>query len=103
MDQESHEQNRTIAVLETLFRRAQGVDEFEYACTLLRVRGSERAGLDPLLESDALLSDVLSLIETPLEGPTKLRLALLMYVHITEMKAPYKVIGNMLRVVKGER
>ena len=49
------------------------------------------------------MSDVLSLIQTPLMDTTKLRLALLLYVHIVEMKAPYHVIANMLRVAQGER
>ena len=44
MEQEGQEKNRTIAVLLPLFRKAQAVDEFEYVCTLLRVR--EQKGLD---------------------------------------------------------
>lgn len=103
MEQVEKERNRTIALLEPLFRKAQEVDEFEYACTLLRVRGAERAGLDALVEGQALVSDMLSLIQSPLNDPTKLRLALLLYVHIVEMKAPYHVIINMLRVTQGER
>lgn len=35
-------------IFDELFVRARDTDEFEYACALLRIRGLEDAGWDPL-------------------------------------------------------
>lgn len=92
-----------VAALEPVFRKAQSTDEFEYACTLLRPRGAQTAGWEPLAESEQLLADLFAIFNGPLRSHSKVRLALVMYCHIVEMSAPYDVIGNMLRVCQGER
>lgn len=88
---------------DSLFKKAKAVDEFEYACTLLRFRGVEAAGWDPLRETGALASDLFALIQTPLHPHTRVRLALLLYCHLTEVDAIYEILENMLRVVDGDR
>jgi hypothetical protein len=90
-------------VLDDLFSRARDRDEFEYACTLLRIRGMEDAGWEPLVETGELVDDLLRLLDAPLLPKTQLRLALLLYCHITEVDAVYETIANMIRVVNGER
>ncbi len=92
-----------VRVLDKLFDRAKGVDEFEYVCALLRIRGSEDAGWDPLGESQRAINDYIALIEAPLRGDTRLRLALLVYSHVLETDAVYEVVENMLSITKGTR
>jgi hypothetical protein len=92
-----------VAVLEDLFVRARDRDEFEYASALLRIRGMQDAGWDPLEESGALVSDLLSLLDAPLEGYTKIRLGLLLYSHITEVDAIYVMVVNLIEITAGER
>lgn len=61
-------------IIDALFNNAKDADEFEYACTLLRVRGVEDFGWDPLAESQSLFLDVATLLNAPLNDPAKLRL-----------------------------
>lgn len=86
-----------------LFERAKSTDEFEFGCTLLRVRGMESAGWDPFVETQLLAEDLTTLLTAPLVVHTKVRLALLLYSHLTEVKAVYEVLANLMRVVGGER
>jgi len=86
-----------------LFNNAKKVDEFEYCSTLLRIRGIEDHGWDPLCESDQLANQLMSLRNAPLENAFKLRLSLFLYCHLTEMSNVYNITGNMLRVIMGER
>jgi len=53
----------TFDTLNDLFLRAKEVDEFEFICTLIRVRGLEGPGWDPLVESNQLINQVLSLVQ----------------------------------------
>jgi hypothetical protein len=46
-----HEHPEPRAILAPLFERAKAADEFEFCCTLLRIRGMEDAYWDPLRES----------------------------------------------------
>lgn len=94
---------RAGAVLDKLFKKAKASDEFEYVCALLRIRGMEAAGWDPLLETHELVADALGLLEAPLRRDTQVRLALLTYCHITEVEAFYAVLENMLRAIDGQR
>ncbi|MBK5220932.1 MAG: hypothetical protein JJE35_14310 [Thermoleophilia bacterium] len=50
------------ARLHDLFEAAKEGDEFEFACTLLRVRGTEDVGLDPFVETSRLVEDLTALI-----------------------------------------
>lgn len=90
-------------LLGKLFAKAKQTDEFEYCSTLLRLRGMEAAGWDPLKESLALMQQVALMSQAPLDPGLKLRLSLLLYCHATEMHDLYHIVGNMLRVCSGER
>jgi hypothetical protein len=86
-----------------LFANAKTSDEFEYCSTLLRIRGMEDSGWDPLRESDQLANQLMALSNAPLENSLRLRLSLFLYCHLTEMSDVYNITGNMLRVIMGER
>ena len=89
--------------LHGLFDAAKAVDEFEFGCTLLRVRGLETAGWDPFGETQQLVEDLMALIGAPLVPHTKIRLGLLLYGHLTETGATYDILANLARVVTGDR
>jgi hypothetical protein len=90
-------------VLAPLFQHTREADEFEFCCTLMRIRGAEDTGWDPLRESDTLAHQISGLIQAPLDHGLRLRLLLFLYCHLTEMEDLYKVIANLLRVIQGER
>lgn len=90
-------------LLSELFVKAKSVDEFEYCCTLLRVSGMESPGWDLLHESDQLTQQLLAMINAPIENRFRHRLYFFLYCHLTEMEDIYNIVGNMLRVIKGER
>ena len=90
-------------VFQPLFEKAKEADEFEFCCTILRIRGMEGAGWDPLRESDQFSQQLMSLIDSPLVNIMKIRLLLFLYCHLTEMDDLYNIIGNLLMVIKGER
>ena len=92
-----------LHVLDSLFAKAKSKDEFEYACALLRIRGMEGPGWDPLRETHLLIADMLGLMGGPLREDTKIRLALLTYCHLVEVDAIYGILKNMLRVLENER
>lgn len=89
--------------MDEIFQKAKERDEFEYICSLLRIRGMEDAGWDPLAESHAAINDYIALIQSPLRDIIKVRLALLTYCHITEVDALYDMLANMLRTIRGDR
>jgi hypothetical protein len=90
-------------ILNPLFDKAKESDEFEFCCSLLRIRGIETYGWDPLHETDQLTKQILSLINSPIVSDLKYRLSLFLYCHLTEMSDVYNIVGNMLRVISGER
>ncbi len=96
-------QTNYLVVLEHLFEKAKTKDKFEFVFTLMRFQGVQDAGWDALKEADYLYQDVVGLLQSPIKQETKVRLALLLYAHITEIDAIHLVVHNMLRVVAGER
>jgi len=90
-------------IFDELFTRARDADEFEYACALLRVRGMEDFGWDPLVETAALFHDIGSLLEAPLNDYARIRLGLLLYSHLTEVDAIYQMLVNMVEIAAGQR
>jgi hypothetical protein len=91
------------ARIHTLFESAKETDEFEFGCTLLRVRGIEAVGWDPFVETGNLVEDLMGLISGPLRVHAKVRLGLLLYSHLIEVETIYSILGNLSRVVDGER
>src|SRR3954454_21299976 len=81
-----------------LFEAAKTADEFEFGCTLLRVRGMERPGGGPFGETHQLVEDLMTL-GAPLVPHTKVRLGLLLYSRLTEAGATYDILANLTRVV----
>ncbi|MDX9971883.1 MAG: hypothetical protein RBU21_02725 [FCB group bacterium] len=95
---------RIEAILEDLFQSAKRVDEFEYICAFMRAaRGLYTESQDSLREVRALYMDVLHLTAQPLRQETLFRMGLLTYCHLIEADALYEILGNMLRVLQGER
>lgn len=90
-------------IFNNLFQKAKLKDEFEYICALLRIRGLESEGWDPLEETQNLFNDIVSLSQGPLRSDTQVRLLLFVYCHLTEVDAMYYVLENMLRTIEGER
>jgi hypothetical protein len=82
--------------IEQLFNTAKAADEFEFCCTLLRIRGLESPGWDPLQESISLIDQLLALIEAPIQESLQYRLILMLYCHITEMNDLYNILGNLI-------
>ena len=95
--------SRPVDVLRTLFERALSADEFEFCSTLLRIRGMEGPGWDPLFESQEMALQLTSQISAPIENRFRLRLILLLYCHLTEMNDLYNIVGNLLRILSGQR
>ncbi len=95
--------DEAAARLHALFEAAKTEDEFEFACTLLRVRGLEDLGWDPFVETHLLVGDLTALISAPLRAHTQIRLGLLLYSHLTEVGAVYDTLANLAQVIAGER
>ncbi|MFA6285157.1 MAG: hypothetical protein WC643_01345 [Parcubacteria group bacterium] len=90
-------------LLVPLFEKAKEIDEFEFCCTILRVKGTEGPGWDPLAESSQFMNQTALLLQAPLESDLKKRLLLSLYCHATEIDDIYIIISNLLRIIKGER
>jgi hypothetical protein len=98
-------------IFDDLFVRARQADEFEYACALLRVRGMEDFGWDPLEETAALFNDIGTLLSRRrfllsrrrLHDYARVRLGLLLYSHLTEVDAIYEILVNMIEITAGDR
>lgn len=102
-EQRSNGQYNPRQILSPLFEQAKEVDEFEFCCCLLRIRGLEAAGWDPLVESNELIQQIARLVNAPIEGKLRIRLLLLLYGHVTEMNDLYSITANLLRVCSGRR
>jgi len=89
--------------LKELFDKARVADEFEFCCTLLRMRGCQDAGWDPLIESEHLINQTLTLVNSPVDELFRRRLMLFLYCHLCEMDEMYRIVANMVRVSQGER
>ncbi|KAA0228238.1 hypothetical protein FCG40_03115 [Fimbriimonadia bacterium ATM] len=90
-------------VLKELFEKARAKDEFEFGCTLLRIRGCQDAGWDPLIESDHLIHQTVAFLNSPIDELFRRRLMLFLYCHLCEMDEMYRIVANMIRVCQGER
>ena len=93
----------TENMFELIFQKAKATDEFEYVMALLDFQGAEDTGWNPLQETIYIYDDLTSLLTAPLKDNTRTRLALLLYCHITEAEAPYRIVYNMLTVISGDR
>ena len=94
---------KDIEELGLLFDKAKETDEFEFACSLLRIKGPKTIGWDSMYESQSLIQQIYRLAEDEIDEALRIRLYLMLYCHITEMDAFYNVIVNLLRVCRGDR
>ena len=85
-------------------------DLFEFVCCLVHPAGVEGLDENPLVETTALIEDLISfsrqeLVAQDFEHPnrTRARLALLSYCHLTEGDFFYALLINLLRVRSGEQ
>jgi hypothetical protein len=85
IDDSNLNEDEVRARLRGLLQTAKAEDEFDFACTLMRVRGMEDLGWDPFVETQQLVADLTNLIGQPLVPYTKVRLGLLLYSHLTEV------------------
>ncbi len=102
-ESENLEYAKIVGILDGVFRRACQKDEFEYICSLLRVRGIEAPGWDPFAETQLMFNEMTSLIQSPLRPETSVRLALLLYCHLVEADAPYEILSNLFSTIAGDR
>lgn len=97
-------ENDIIAELSRLFLQAKETDEFEYISTLINFSGiGDARALDHILESKDLIIEFSELVTKASSLHSALRLLLILYSHVFEMDELYNIIGNMIRVTKGER
>lgn len=94
---------RPREVLRPLFEKAQLTDEFEFACTLLRILAMEDAFWDPFEETYKVTRQLTGLINAPIDEQLRLRLLLFLYCHVTEADDFFNVVANLLRITAGER
>ncbi len=95
--------DKCLGVFDNLFNMAKEVDEFEYICSLMRIRLPIEVGWDPLEETQALFNDLTTLIDGVAAPYTRLRLLLMLYCHITEADSIYIIIDNLLSTIGGKR
>lgn len=95
------------AYLLDLFQRAHEKVGFDFILTLLRFDGMSYGMWDPMVEADEALGDFSEMIREAGKDEARakrlIRLNLLVYCHATEMSAPYEILYNVLRCVKGEQ
>lgn len=86
-----------------LFEKARSKSEFEFICTLLRVRGVQDAGWDPW---DTILKIFDSLTRSAKrirDFQTQRHLFLWLYGHIVEASEPYEIVANLITIIDGGR
>ena len=88
--------------LPRLFQAAREHDELAFLFAVLGVNSEkDDAGWQPIGEAQAVVHDVLALINGPLHQHAKVRLALMLYCHIIETDFPYHCLYNLLLTVEG--
>lgn len=85
-----------------LFQAARQRDECSFLFAVLGINsGEEDPGWQPSDETQALVQDLLGLINGPLHKHAKARIALLLYCHVIEANFLYHCLYNMLLTVDG--
>lgn len=86
-----------------LFAKAKDVSEFEFICTLLRVRGLEDSGWDPWVNTVNAMESLMRLKEKINDFETTRHLFLWLYGHIVEASEPYEIVSNLINIIEGNR
>ena len=90
--------------VQALFQQARDRDELSFLFAILGIdSGEEAPGWQTREETRAIMGDLIRLINAPLHEHTRIRLALLLYCHITEANFIYHCIYNMLLTVSGKQ
>ncbi len=92
-----------LTALDPVFESARKRCEFEFVCSLLRVRGLEDPGWDPYettLHSIPLILQASDQVESPV---AQKHLQLWIYLHILEASEPYELLANLIAVAAGDR
>jgi hypothetical protein len=86
-----------------LLAKARAADEFAFLFSILGLdSGEEDEGWQPIAETQQLVADLLGLLDSPLYDEARIRLALLLYCHITEANYHYHCLYNLLQTVDGQ-
>ena len=91
------------ANMRRLFEEAAAKSPFCALSTLLRVDVNSVGGGDPIKESEAALAHYAELAGMATGDQSKrMRLAVLIYCHVSELSVPLEVFGNLLRILEGK-
>ena len=86
-----------------LFQAARSHDDLSFIFAILGINsGTEDLGWQPIGETQALVRDLVGLINSPLYDDARARIALLLYCHITEANFLYHCIYNLLLSAEGQ-
>jgi len=86
-----------------LFIEAKQKDEFEFCCTILRIRGIEDPGWDSFIEGYNNFTKMIELITKEKDYKRNMVLLLQTYCQITEIDDIYNILLNLIRVRSGKR
>jgi hypothetical protein len=88
---------------DALFSQARNGDGLSFLFSILGIdSGAEDAGWQPVAETQALVADIVGLLQGPIYDDAKLRLALLLYCHVIEASYHYHCIYNLLLTIDGQ-
>jgi len=91
------------AEMRRLFQAARQRDELSFLFAVVGFdSGAEDPGWKPIGETQALVHDLVGLINGPLHDDTKARMALFLYCHITEANFIYHCLYNLLLTIEGQ-
>lgn len=86
-----------------LFEKARNKSEFEFICTLLRVRGVQDAGWDPWDTFLKIFDSLTRSAKKIRDFQTQRHLFLWLYGHIVEASEPYEIVANLITIIDGGR
>lgn len=89
--------------ISSLFIEAKHEDEFEFCCTILRIRGMEDPGWDSFIEGYNNLIKMIESISKEKDFKRKMGLLLQTYCQSTEIDDIYNILLNLIRVRSGKR
>ena len=88
--------------LPRLSQAARERDELAFLLAILGMNSEQDdAGWQPIGETQAIVQDLLGLLNGPLHQHAKVRMALLLYCHIIEADFPYHCLYNLLLTLEG--
>lgn len=90
--------------LETMFQKAQQTDEFGFVQLLLGYDGAmgDPRALSHRYESEALFREFLNDVNSDPDNFKSVRIGLFLYSHFFEMSELYRILGNLLHIIRGD-